>query len=592
MGIFRNVKNYFDNRRRERLRGDLKVLASEDINFNPKHIVGKDYFDPQREFTLRVMENYVWFTGKPRLIRQFYMTNPDLINSLSFFWREAPDWYPKKHSGIANTASDKMAKILFGGGFENDIEIYKVVDGKVTDEIDKEKSKKAKDQVETLKDKCDFVLRVRTGATIESWSGHLFGKYSYDLDLSEYPILEVTDIRFAEVEKIRGVTKAIIFKNWFKYGTDDYVHKERYTTDERGFAKIENRVFRINPATKDEVEVPLDILTKVYNLQEPIQPEFVFEGVKGMLAFEKPNKLPNPEFLDSIYGASDYCGAISTFDGLDEVLSEIFAEVRNNKTLRYIPEEFLKRTEDGNLLGIDNFVRNYIKVKTLLDQNAKNEINITPIADKMESLAKKWQVGIATACTKMGISPVSLGIPGLESIDAAADSQQERNKATLETRSDKLKLWKPFLENMLLQLLALNSWMQKQFPNIQKHEDRLDIDFDNCNVLVKFGDYIVDKQSEKINTWGSAKSQGVASTREAVKNIHPDWDDARIDEEVNLIRYEQGMSLDNPQNLPELTGFAEEEEDEEENKQGDGGSVDEMINKIERDKQKQEKKTE
>ncbi len=52
------------------------------------------------------------------------------------------------------------------------------------------------------------------------------------------------------------------------------------------------------------------------------------------------------------------------------------------------------------------------------------------------------------------------------------------------------------------------------------------------------------------------------------------------------------MSLDNPQNLPELTGFVEEEEDEEENEQGDGGSVDEMINKIERDKQKQEKKTE
>jgi hypothetical protein len=145
---------------------------------------------------------------------------------------------------------------------------------------------------------------------------------------------------------------------------------------------------------------------------------------------------------------------------------------------------------------------------------------------------------------------------------------------------------------LILQLLALNSWMQKKFPEIQKNEDRLDIDFDNCNVIVKFGDYIVEKQSEKINTWGAAKSQGVASIREAVKNIHPDWDDVRIDEEVNLIRYEQGMSLDNPQNLPELTGFAEEEEDEEENKQGDGGSVDEMINKIERDKQKQEKKTE
>jgi len=592
MAIFANVKNYFANKRRERLRGDLQVLASQGIYFNPKHIVNADYIDPQREFSLRVQENYVWFTGKPRLIRMFYMTNSDLIQSLSFFWQQAPDWHIKKHAGLANTVSDKMPKILFGGGFQTEIEVYKIADGKISDDLDEELSKKAKNQIETLMGKCEFSLRIRTGATTESWSGHLFCKYSYDLSLSEYPILEIADIRNVEIEKVRGITKAIIFKNWFKYGSNEYVHKERYTTDERGFAKIENKVYKLNHATKDEIEVPLEIMTKAYGLNEPIEPEFVFEGVKGMLAFEKPNKLPNPEFLDSVYGASDYCGAISSLDGLDEVLSEIFAEVRNNKTIRYVPQELLQRTEDGDVVGINNFVRNYIAVKTLFDQNAKNEINITPIEDKMASLQKKWQIGIATACTKMGVSPVSLGIPGLESIDAAADSQQERNKATLETRADKHKLWKPFLENMLLQLLVLNSWMQKKFPDIQKQEDRLNIDFDNCNVLVKFGDYIVEKQSEKIATWGGAKAQGVASTREAVKNIHPDWSDSKLDEEVNLIRYEQGMALDNPQNLPELTGFEEEEDDEEEKKQGDGGSVDDMINKIERDKQKQENKTE
>ena len=591
MAIFTNIKTHFVNKRRERLRGDLQVLASQGIYFNPKHVVGTDYIDPQREFSLRVQENYVWFTSKPRLIRMFYLTNSDIIQSLSFFWQQAPDSYIKKHTGLANTISNKMAVILFGGGFENEIEIYKVVDGKAEDKPDAELSKKAKNQVETLKTKCEFALRVRTGSIIESWGGHLFGKYSYDLGLSEYPILEITDIRNAEVEKARGITKAIIFKNWFKYGSNDYVHKERYTTDERGFAKIENKVYRLNSATKDEIEASLEIMTKAFGLDEPIEPEFVFEGVKGMLAFEKPNKLPNPEFLDSIYGASDYCGAISSLDGLDEVFSEIFAEVRNNKAIRYVPEELLQRTEDGDVVGINNFVRNYIAVKTLLDQNAKNEINITPIEDKMTSLKQKWQVGIATVCTKAGISPVSLGIPGLESIDAAADSQQERNKATLETRSDKHKLWKPFVENMLLQLLSLNSWMQKQFPDIQAQEDRLDIDFDNCNVLVKFGDYVADKQSEKISTWGGAKAQGVASTHEAVKNIHSDWNESKVDEEVNLIRYEQGITLDNPQNLPNLTGF-DDDDAEKENKQNDSGDTDVMINKIERDKQKKEKKTE
>ena len=82
----------------------------------------------------------------------------------------------------------------------------------------------------------------------------------------------------------------------------------------------------------------------------------------------------------------------------------------------------------------------------------------------------------------------------------------------------------------------------------------------------------------------------MASTHEAVKNIHPDWNESKVDEEVNLIRYELGITLDNPQNLPNLTGF-DDDDAEKENKQDDSGDTDVMINKIERDKQKKEKRS-
>ncbi len=596
MGLFTNIRNYYTDKRRERLGRDLVALSQKGIYFNPKHITNMDYIDPQREFTLRAQENLTWFTGKARLIRQFYATNFDLTQDLSFFWKEAPVKYPKKHAGLPNTISNKMGTILFGGGFDVEVTIYKIDEnGIVTDVVDKEKSEQAKAQLETLMDKCDFAEKCRQGAVTESWSGELFSKFSYDLELSEYPIKESTDIRNAEIEQIRGITKAIIFKNWFKHGNDDYVHKERYTTSDEGFAKVENTVYKINAATKQEVKVPLNIMTKALGIE--VEEEFIFKGLEGMLAFEKANKLPNSEFLESCYGESDYAGAISSFDGVDEVFSEIFAEIRNNKTIRYIPDEFLNYTEDGDFIGINKFVTNYIKTKTSLDQNAKNEINITEIADKMESLKQKWNIAIGTACTKTGISPVALGMPGTESINAAADSQQERNKATLETRSAKLKLWKPHIEEELLHLLALNSWMQKEFPGIQPNEKRLDINFDNCKIDVKFGDYIVDKQSEKIATWGSAKTQRVASTQEAVANIHPDWDDGKIDEEVNIIRFEEGMSLDNPNNLPDLDGFENEEDDDNDNPNADSknssdNQANKMLNEIERDKQKKEQETE
>ena len=80
---------------------------------------------------------------------------------------------------------------------------------------------------------------------------------------------------------------------------------------------------------------------------------------------------------------------------------------------------------------------------------------------------------------------------------------------------------------------------------------------------------ITEKQGDKINTWGTAKQYRVSSTREAVKNIHPDWSDRQIDEEVNLIRFEEGMALDSPDNLPNLTGYDEEEEPEDKNESVD-----------------------
>src|SRR5690606_28757098 len=71
--------------------------------------------------------------------------------------------------------------------------------------------------------------------------------------------------------------------------------------------------------------------------------EFVYTGLKGMLAFEKPNKTPSHEFMSSIYGASDYEGALDSFDALDEAYSGLIAELRDNKTIRYIPENMLPR---------------------------------------------------------------------------------------------------------------------------------------------------------------------------------------------------------------------------------------------------------
>lgn len=562
------IKNWFTNRRLKRLEGDLAMLASKGINYNPKHYTEYDVLakDPEREYSLAIQEYLVWYVGKPRLIRLFYLHHPELTIDLKYFWQSVTADYIKRHTGIPNTISTKMATILFGGGFTNDVEIFKTnEDDTITEDIDEKKSEQAKNMLEILKDKCLFITRVKEGATTESWSGHLFAKYSYDTDASDFPILEIADVRNAEVTKIRGITTAIIFKNYYKNALKEYVHKEIYTTDDNGDATILNKLYAINP-NGNETEVPLLTLPETRELE----PEFHFVGLKGMLAFEKPNKLPNNEFPNSPYGASDYAGAIPSYDALDEVYSEMVSEVRNNKSKRYVPENMIPHDKYGNAEDLDPFVKNYVKVAGDIDQEAQNKIEVTEINDKHESLQKKFDTILTTAINKAGLSPLALGVTGLEAINSSDKSQQERNKTTLETRGLKLASWKPFIEEMLLQLLALYSWMQKNLPIDLEGMERIDIDFSNCNVSVEFAPYILQSEKELIDTWGSAKSTyRVSSTINAVRKIHPDWSESQILDEVNRIRYEEGMSFDNPSGLPDLTGIDNGTDDDKDNPNGD-----------------------
>jgi len=574
------IRDWFRERRLERLRRDLLMLQEsgkdKTPNFNPVHFKTFTEIAPDLEFTISVQENLAWFIGKPRLLRQFYGTHPIVTGDLKYFWQTAPGDVIKRHTGIPNTAANKMSVILFGNGFTSRVEIFKTDEnGKPTNEIDDKASKLATENLEILKKKTELVDHLRNGAVTESVFGHLFGKWNYDIELSEYPIFEIASVMNAELVKTRGITTAIVFKNYHTIGDKLYVHKETHTTNEKGFAMYINKLYALDKSTGSEKEVPLTTIPQTANLKE----EFVFEGIIGMLAFEKPNKLPNAEFPNCPYGASDYAGAHNIFDALDEVFSEMVSEIRNNKPRRYVPENMIPTNRNGEKQPLDPFVTNYVKVTGDIDQDAQNKIEVTEINDKHESLQKKYDTLLTAALNKMGLSPLAIGDPGMVAMNLGDKSQQEKNKTTLETRNLKLQSWIPFMEKVLLQMLSLNAWIQKQFGVEQEGLNKLEINFSNCNVAIEFPDYIQTSDKEIIDTWGAAKSNyRVASTETAIRYIHPDWSETQIMDEVNRIRFEEGMSFDNPNNLPELTGISEIE-NEVENEESQQVNPDENIDK-------------
>ncbi len=542
--------NFLKERRLRRLEADLKMLRNK-INFDPRFALGADDRQTAADYTRRICEYRVWSMGNSDLLREIYRSGASDRQSLNYFWRRVPATSRMLHSGIPGLISTKMATVLFGAGFKAEVRVYGE-DGALSEEG----SRQAQELLEGLCDAMNAAELFENGATVESWGGHVFYKFSHDTRLTDFPILEVADVTQAEAVKERGLTTAILFKHWYEHRGKKYRLDEIYTVNADQDAVIRYQLFRLD-AGGQERPVPLDELPQTAGLRERMGLDengtFTYTGLKGMLAFDKPNKTPSLEFPEAPYGASDYEGAVDSFDALDETYSKIIHELRTNRTIRYIPLSMIPMA-DGKRELDDDFTDCYVQVADDLEQDAENKLQITQIPDKTEDHLAKWRTALTTAINKAGLSPFALGITGLESINASAESQQERNKATLETRKEKLKKWKPFLEKLLQKALELNSWMVKNAGARQPGFSAPDLDFPNTAVDVTFGDYVIETDEKRVTTWGTAKSMRVVSTQEAVTRLHPDWDAEQIENEVNRIRYEEGMSLDTPDLLPGLDG--------------------------------------
>lgn len=559
MNIFEKVSNYFLERRLSKLENYLQLINKR-YEFNPLKTHLPTSLLEQDLASKRLAENLTWFSASVKALREFYRTNVAGLNldDGTYFWTKAPNKNRKVHSGIPNLISRKMATILFGRGVNIDINIYK--EGQEENNVVDEKlSKKAKELMDEVLLKLAFNEKLKKAAISESWSGHIAFKLSHDIDLSPFPILEIADKRTFEVVKNRGITTAIIFKTYYKKDKKDFILHEIYTTAPREYVtKVDGVDVEVDKGTSmimyklylkktngDLEEVELSALPETAELQS----EIIYYGLKGMLAFDKPNLIATGELADSIYGASDYQGAYSTFDSLDEIVSEIVAELREHKTIRYIPDVFLPIDSHGNVLKYDDFVTNYVITQERFnEQDYEPKINITQITDKTNQHYEKYKVFVAQACNICGLSPLSLGITGLESINSSDKSTRERAKTTIETRNDKLEIWKPFLTEVLVKIMEMTSWIQTSFPEtIEEGIPKIDIDYSNCDVFVTFPDYVDDSTKERIEAWGPAKQYGVVSTEMAVRKIHgDDLSEADIIDEVNRIRYEQGMLFNTP----------------------------------------------
>ena len=590
MSIFSWFTDYLNNRYDTKLsRGLARLNAKEKLSYNPDlSQIQLNYLTSKRR-TEKLTEWHIWYMGDEYLIRNYFINRRkeyilgETVN-LNLFWEKAPANYVMVHSGWPGILSHKMSEILWSKGYSIDVEVFKkekLEDGteKISEDIDEAESARIHDMlVDVLLKETKFNELLGQMAEDASWSGHIASKFSFDNSITPYPIIEAADARLFEIVKERRHTTAIIFHAWENKG--DVGSQKKYRLDEiystvrtaeqlayynqwkfNGSSKaleVGDAVIRYELyELKNEKEIPipfaqwaglgLDMLATM--TVEAIS----FPGLKGMLAFELPNALPNPEFPGSPYGASDYARSCGSFDKVDELYSENAREVRDNKGMQAIPSSWLPKDSEGKALTRDPFRTNIVIEDFDLDQaqGAQPQLQSSQIDDKTDSILGKWKIEVSQICMNAKISPVSLGMYGFESLNASDKSQQEREKQTIETRNNKIQIWKPFLDTMLLKLLEFNSYLREALGStlIQPGIDRMDIDFSNCNVKVSWPDYIKSSQQERLIMWGNAKATRIADTQTAVEGAYPEKSREEQQDIVARIRFEEGVSVDNPNAL-------------------------------------------
>ena len=463
-------------------------------------------------FQRELMENSVLFRGNPPELENFYKNIYQTFTSASaspyapqetktLFWRTVSGDVPRIASGLPKLASTSLVNLLIGNGYEININDN-------TAELER---------LQEILDENEFDELLQEAIITESWAGFVYFKISHDLEISDKPIIEVVSPFDAKCVTKRGRVKEIIFFIREDYGDDEIEIHERYYID-GGRLQVEYKAY------KDGEDYPLP------DKYQDLETNYPFAFIPALL---KNNTGHNSRFPKYPYGESDYTSVQALFHMLDDLLSQVELEVSNGIATKFVNQKLIPKDINGKPYKFD---RNDTVVEMTSNDMETAEFDVRKFVSVMQPdiRVEKYENIIhqtyGRILTNMGLSPVTTGLPNYESIDASADSQREREKASLRTRNKKLKLWSRALTELFSRVLMYDDYLN----NRSVGEYDVDVDFG------EYGDF---SRENKIDIISKAVAGNVMSIAQAVKELYPELDEQEQQEMVTSIKLETGTPL-------------------------------------------------
>lgn len=520
-------------------------------NFDLKN---KELIDDMRSpwvYQFNMAQNLALLSNDPSVIRRFYQVQIPLYFKDAWLVQEATNKFMAQYIpgqafayfGIIPMIVNAKVNLVASNGFECD---------SGDDEID--------DILNDIKDEAELEKKFCDGVYWESGIGDVAYRISYCPELSDKPIIDIIEPQHLEVNYSRGKIKSFVVKEVSKEDPS-YEIWEIHSKDYDGFVRIDYRF------AFDGKPVPMNDEAKIKECASK------FDGGYDLT----PRKFPFKDFLiifkkndgeNQLYkgerGVPDIQGLASIEDALTESISDLIDAIRKGGIKEFVDESMIPQDENGNDMRLNHFNKTIITTKGSSTPGDSSALwNVVQGDIKWQAYKETIQCLMSTAINKAGLSPTTLGLTGLESINSSQESQDAREKPSMRKREISLKGWRLTLKELLNRYLQVRDYIAGK-TEVLDYSDLIQIRFNEyTNPTVE---NVTDVLSKQI-------AAGLKSKFTAIKELNKDMTDEEAEEELMRVLAEQGVPVveenedgneedgEKEENDEEDFSFDEEEED-------------------------------
>lgn len=229
-------------------------------------------------------------------------------------------------------------------------------------------------------------------------------------------------------------------------------------------------------------------------------------------------------------GRSDYSGAESFMDSLDETMTSWQRDIQLAKMRLIVPAAYLQATERGKgaIFQPDQSV--FVPVNNMNPGSGDLQITANQFVIRWAEHQQTANDLLGRIISAAGYSGQTFGVYDSDGAAMTATEVEARERRSLVTRDKKILYWRPGLRDILFGWLDIQQRIFKQPVSPERPE-------------IDFTPTVLPNQLELAQTAAALATAEAASKETLVRLVHPDWTDEDVKAEVRRIYAEIGSEL-------------------------------------------------